>query len=450
MTPRSSDLWFLPLGGCGEIGMNFNLYGHDGEWLIVDCGVTFERPSILDPASGLDTRIEAADPKFIADRNDQIAGMIITHAHEDHIGAVPYLWDRLRCPVYATPFTAEILRRKLGEVGLAGRVPVHIIELGGRHSVGKFNIEWLNLTHSIPEPSGILIRTPAGSVFHTADWKIDHDPVLGEPFDAAPYRALAAEGIDAMVCDSTNATLPGWSASEGDLHAGLQHYVATAPGRVIVACFASNLARLLTLLNVARATERSVVLLGRSLHNMLGAARSVGLWDDDSVLVRSRDMGYLPRDKTLVIATGSQGEPRAALSRLALNNHPDMSLDAGDRVIFSSKVIPGNEQDIQRLVRRLEILGVEVIASETAEHPIHASGHPAQDELSVMYEWVKPHLAIPVHGEAHHMKANAAVAKASGVPRQLTGSNGDLFMIAPVRGVRRQVVKPGRVVIERQ
>ncbi|MFC3852061.1 ribonuclease J [Salinispirillum marinum] len=450
MTPRSSDLWFLPLGGCGEIGMNFNLYGHDGHWLIVDCGVTFERPSLLDPNNTGETRIEAADPKFIADRKDDIAGLIITHAHEDHIGAVPYLWDRLRCPVYATPFTAEILRRKLGDVGLVGAVPVHIIPVGGRHSVGPFDIEWLNLTHSIPEPSGILIRTPAGNVFHTADWKIDHQPVLGEPFDAEPFRRLADADITAMVCDSTNATLPGWSASEGDLYAGIQHYVKTAPGRVIVACFASNLARLLTLLRVARDTERSVVLLGRSLHNMLGAARSVGLWDDDSVLVRSRDMGYLPRDKTLVIATGSQGESRAALSRLAANTHPDMALDAGDRVIFSSKVIPGNESDIQRLVKRLQILNVEVIASETAEHPIHASGHPAQDELSVMYEWVKPQLAIPVHGEEKHMQANAAVAKASGVPRQLTGQNGDLFMLAPQRGVRRQVVKPGRVVIERQ
>ncbi len=449
MTPGPSDLWFLPLGGCGEIGMNCNLYGHDGQWLIVDCGVTFERPSLTDPAAGLETRIEAADPSFIAGRNDQIAGLIITHAHEDHIGAVPYLWDQLRCPVYATPFTAEILRRKLGEAGLAGRVPVHVIELGGRHQVGPFNIEWLTLTHSIPEPSAILIRTEAGTVFHTADWKIDYNPVLGEPFDAERYRTLADEDLAAMVCDSTNANLPGWSASEGDLQAGLQHYVEAASGRVIVACFASNLARLLTLLHVARATERSVVLLGRSLHNMLGAARAVGLWEDDSVLVRSRDMGYLPRDKTLVIATGSQGEPRAALSRLALDSHPDMSLDTGDRVIFSSKIIPGNEKDIQRLIKRLEILGVDVIVSETAERPIHASGHPAQDELRAMYQWARPQMAIPVHGEAHHMKANAAIAKDSGVQSQLTGQNGDLFMIAPQRGVRRQVVKVGRVVIQR-
>jgi len=447
MTPDETDFWFLPLGGTGEIGMNLNLYGHNGRWLMVDCGLTFEAKTDVDgePLAGSRAEVQMADPQFIADRKDRLDGLIITHAHEDHIGAVPYLWERFQCPVYTTAYTAEILRRKLKEANLLDKVPVTIVEAESELDIGVFNLKWIQLTHSIPEPFALLISTPAGRVFHTADWKLDSDPVVGERYQPDDFAALGELQVDAMVCDSTNADVPGWSASEASLYRGLKHHVENAPGRVVVTCFGSNIARLRTIADIAGETGRHLGLLGRSLINTYQAAKKTGFWSGVETFVDPHHLGYLPRQTVLLVATGSQGEPRTALNRLSHNSFRDMQLEPGDTVIFSSKVIPGNEVAIESLINRLKAMQIDVITIDNSRLAIHASGHPAQDELKAMYRWVKPACAIPVHGEFRHMRANARVAKSVGVPEQIEGQNGDLFFIAPVRGIRRGAVKTGRL-----
>jgi ribonuclease J len=442
MNPSHEDLWFLPLGGCGEIGMNLNLYGHDGRWLMVDCGVTFAGPDETGP------HVQMADPKFIAERREQLTALVITHAHEDHVGAVAHLWRQLRCPVYTTAFTAEILRRKLAEAGLLGDVQINVVRSGARLQLDVFTVEWIGLTHSTPETQALLIQTPVGSIFHTADWKLDATPVVGAAYDEARLRALAEEEILAMVCDSTNALVAGRSISEGALYTGLRDLVAVAPGRVVVGCFGSNIARLHTLALIARETGRYAALLGRSLGNYLSAARSAGIWDENLRFIDARHVGYLPPEEVLVIATGSQGERGAALQRLASNNHPDLNLSPGDTVLMSARVIPGNEPAVNALTDRLATLQVNVVKDEELNVPIHASGHPASDELRDLYTWVNPQVAIPVHGENEHMKANAELARDAGVPRQLVGENGDLFMLSPNRGIRRKAVPVGRLGLE--
>ncbi len=442
MIPGERDLWLLPLGGCGEIGINMNLYGHDGHWVMVDCGIGFDREST-------ETKIFTASADFIASRRDRLQGLLITHAHEDHVGAVAYHWPQLRCPVFCTRFTAEILQRKLVEAGLAGRVPVYVVETGERHSLGPFDIQWVDLTHSTPESQALLIRTPVGTVFHTGDWKLDPAPVVGRDFDAAALRRIGDEGVLAMVCDSTNAQVEGRSASEGELYEALLQKVLAAPKRVVVACFGSNIARLTTLVKAAVAAGRYPGLLGRSLENYYRAARAAGVWTLDADMITTNHLGYLPRDEVFAIATGSQGEAGAALSRLASGSHPAMELEPDDTVIFSSRVIPGNERSLEQLYQRLDARGVRVVTDVDDAPPIHASGHPARDELRDMYGWLRPRVAIPVHGEPAHLDAHAALAKDIGVPIQLNGRNGDLFMLAPQPGIRRAAAPVGRLKIQR-
>jgi ribonuclease J len=440
MTPGERDLWFLPLGGTGEIGMNLNLYGHDGAWLMVDCGITFERePGKARP------RLQMADPAFIAARREQLAGIILTHAHEDHIGALPLLWERLRVPVYTTPFTAEVLRRKAA--GRGGRVPDSLIEClpGDRLDVGPFNLHWLPITHSTPDTCALHIRCRAGSVLHTADWKIDASPVVGPAFDARAFETAGATNLDAVICDSTNATVAGHSVSEGDVRRGLREVVDEAEGRVVVACFASNVARLASLAWVAERSGRYLGLLGRSLHTIHSAALSTRLLTRSDRLIAPEHLGYLPRDEVLAVATGSQGEAGAALSRLAAGSHPAMELEAGDTLILSARVIPGNEDLVRRLLDRFREQGVHIVDADTVSSPVHASGHPCADELAAMYAWLRPRLAVPVHGEARHMRENARIARASGASLALTGSNGDLFYLAPEPGIRRRAAAVGRL-----
>jgi ribonuclease J len=446
MTPDVNDFWFLPLGGTGEIGMNLNLYGHDGRWLMVDCGVTFEANTDVD-GEMLEARasIQMADPQFIADRKDRLDGIIITHAHEDHVGAIPYLWRKFKAPIYTTKFTAEILRRKLAEVDLVDEVNIHIVETNQQLDIGVFTVDWLALTHSIPEPHGLLITTAAGKVFHTADWKLDKAPVIGDAYSKRAYQALAEHEVDAMVCDSTNATVQGWSHSEASLYKGLLNHVQKAKGRVVVTCFGSNIARLHTIAEIAKQTQRHLGLLGRSLINNMNAAKAVGLWTSIETSVDPHHLGYLPANSVLLVVTGSQGEPRTALNRLSLNAFRDMQLEPGDTVIFSSKVIPGNELAVESLIERLQHMQVTVITDDNSVLPIHASGHPAAEELKSMYQWVKPSCAIPVHGELHHMQANTKIAKSVGITEQIQGKNGDMFFIAPVRGIRRNAVRTGRL-----
>ncbi|MBT0587355.1 ribonuclease J [Alteromonas oceanisediminis] len=426
--------------------MNLNLYGHHGQWLMVDCGITFDEPLV--PGDDQRFRVLCADPSFIAGQKENLAGIVITHAHEDHIGALAHLWPRLQAPVYTTPFTAEVLRRKLAQTGLSVRVPIIEVDAGDSVAVGVFNITWLPITHSIPEPFAMTIATPVGTVFHTADWKIDPDPGIGQRFNSKAFEQLGSQNILAMVCDSTNALKAGHSISEKCAYEGLRETIAPLTGRVVVTCFASNVARLLALATIARQTGRYMAVLGRSLENMVSIARVTGYWPQDVELIDPSHLGYLPKEEVLAVATGSQGESRAALHRLAYDNHFALNLDGGDTVVFSAMVIPGNEQSVERLVRQFEQRNVNVILSESSTHPIHSSGHPCKDELKAMYQWVRPQIAIPVHGEAEHIEANARVARLSGVNKHFAGRNGDLYQLAPQPMLKRQAIKTGRVIVQ--
>jgi ribonuclease J len=415
-------LFFVPLGGSGEIGMNLNLYGYGGEWLILDCGVTFGD----DTQPGLE--VVMPDPAFIAERHDRLLGIVATHAHEDHIGAIPYLWSRLKCPVWATPFTASLLRAKLVEAGIAERVRINIVPMSGRFAIGPFDLELVTLTHSIPEPNAVVLRTPAGTVLHTGDWKFDPDPLIGPTSDEEALRRLGREGVLAMVCDSTNALRPGTSGSESDLRRSLCDLVGRYDGRVAVACFASNVARLETAALAAAEHGRNVALIGRSLWRIDKAARETGYLAHLPPFLTEDEAGYVPRDRILLICTGSQGEPRSALARIAREDHPNVVLEEGDVVIFSSRVIPGNEKPIARLQNALARLGVEIVTD--ADHFVHVSGHPARDELVRMYQMVRPQIAIPVHGEARHLIAHARLAEECQVAQPLVVENGDMVRLA--------------------
>jgi ribonuclease J len=371
--PGADQFFFLPLGGTGEIGMNLNLYGHAGRWLMIDLGVTF-------PEEGAHPGVEVImpDPTFIVERRDALAGLVLTHGHEDHIGAVPYLWPRLKCPIYTTPFTAHLVRRKLQEAGLLGEVDLYEVPLSGRFTVGPFELELIGLTHSIPEPNAIVIRTRLGTVLHTGDWKLDPDPVVGLDYDAEALKALADEGVLALVGDSTNAMVEGTSGSEAEVRAALIELVGQQKNRVAVACFATNVARVDSVLAAAKASNRRVCLVGRSMKRIFEAALDTGYIKNLPSMVDEQDAGYLPREEVLLLATGSQGEPRAALARLAQGENRHLTMERGDTVIFSSRVIPGNERAIDRLQAALLGLGLSVLTD--ADHFVHVSGHPARDE----------------------------------------------------------------------
>ena len=433
------DLFFLPLGGADEIGMNLNLYGHAGRWLMVDLGITFARGQL----PGVD--VVMPDPAFIEERRDELAGLVLTHAHEDHIGAVPYLWPRLRCPIYATPFTANLVRRKLAEVGLAEAAPITEVPMSGKFSVGPFEVELITLTHSIPEPNALILRTAAGTVLHTGDWKLDPEPLVGDDYDAARLEALADEDVLAMVCDSTNALVAGETGSEGDVRKRLNEIIAQCSSRVAVACFASNVARLETAIRAAEAQGRRVALVGRSMQRIVEAARETGYLFDLPPFLSEREIDYLPRNEVLLLCTGSQGEKRSALWRIAHDEHPHAFLDTADAVIFSSRVIPGNEMDIAALQNALVRRGIEVITDRDPARPVHVSGHPARDELAQMYQWVRPRLAIPVHGEARHLAAHARLAADCQVPQQIVIGNGKIVRLAPGTPSEVDTVISGRL-----
>jgi ribonuclease J len=423
----TDQLIFVPLGGTGEIGMNLNLYGYgppgSRRWLMIDLGIGF---------TGSDfpgTDIMMPDPTFIEDRRDRLDGIVLTHAHEDHLGAVPYLWPRLQCPVYGTRFTLAVLRRKLGECGLENIVPLVEVPPGSRFRVGSFALQLVTLTHSIPEANGVVIRTPAGAVFHTGDWKLDPDPVVGPVSDVQALKWLRTEPIVAMVCDSTNVFEAETSGSEGALLGPLTDLIGRCKKLVAVTCFSTNVARLETIARAAAAAGREVALVGASLKRIDVAARECGYLGDIRPFVDEADVGDLPRDKTLLICTGSQGEPRAALARIAEGGHPIGTLRAGDMVIFSSRVIPGNETAIGRVQNTLVRAGVEIITRREAF--VHVSGHPARDELTQMYGWVRPRVSVPVHGELRHLKAHADLARACRVPEAIGAENGDVVYLAP-------------------
>lgn len=439
--PRD-QLLFLALGGAGEIGMNLSLYGYGGKWLMVDLGVTFADETM----PGIDLLVP--DPAFIAERADDLVGLIVTHAHEDHLGAVPWLWQELQCPVWATPFAAHVLRRKLEETGLEKKVPIHIYNPGDVIDLAPFKVTPIGITHSIPESQALAIETPAGLVVHSGDWKLDPQPLVGPESDAAQLKAFGDRGVMALVCDSTNVFKEGESGSEGAVRESLTALLAGRTGRVAVTTFASNVARLETIAQAAAAHDRRVALVGRSLWRITGAARASGYLKDLPDFLTDKDAGYLPDDKVLLLCTGCQGEPRGAMTRIAEGNHPHIALGPKDTAIFSSKIIPGNERQLGRLHNLLAIAGVEVITEKDAF--VHVSGHPARDELARMYGWVRPKLAVPVHGEPRHLIEHAKLAKSLGVPETATLRNGQMLQLGPgpVRIVDE--VPSGRLAVDGQ
>jgi ribonuclease J len=433
------ELLFCALGGSGEIGMNVNLYGCQGQWLMVDLGLTFADNSY----PGVDLILP--DLEFIENQQERLAGIILTHGHEDHIGALPYLAHDLKVPLYATPFTAGLIAGKLEEEGLTGHVPLHIIEREGGVELGPFKVRFVALAHSIPEGNGLLIETPHGRVFHTGDWKIDETPVLAQPSSTETLKAIGDSGVLALVCDSTNVFQEEPSGSEAGVRDGLRGEVAKAKGRVVVTTFASNAARLDTIGQVAIETGRRVCVAGRSLDRILRVAQATGYLRDFPPPISFDEAMRLPKSEVLIIATGGQGEPRAALGRIATGNH-EIKLGAGDTVIFSSKVIPGNEVSIGRIMDALSDLGV-VIVTERQAH-VHVSGHPGRPELAAMYEWIRPEIIVPVHGESRHLAEHARFGLARGIPKAMVQKNGDLVRLAPGEPKKIDEVRVGRFVLD--
>lgn len=424
---HSNDFVLLPLGGVGEIGMNCYCYGvgpaDDRDWLMVDLGVKFGEES----EPGID--IVLPELGYIIGERKRLAGLVLTHAHEDHLGAVAWLWPQLRCPVYCTPFAAAILANKLKEAGLENDVPVRIKPVGSRFSAGPFAIEYVSVTHSIPEPTALLIEAKGARVVHTGDWKIDRTPVMGDHFDEQRFRAIGEEGVDALVCDSTNVLRQGFSVSEAEVAATLWRIVAEAKNRVAITTFASHVERVSSAVAAARKTGREVVLAGRAMRQTIEAAQGCGYLRDAGVFLDEEAFGYLPPNKVVLLCTGSQGEPRAAIARIAEDNHPAIALDEGDLVVFSSKTIPGNEKAVSAVHNNLAHLGVDVITSDDAL--VHTSGHPRQDELKLLYSWLKPRALIPMHGEPRHLLRHVELAEEANIKETLMAENGDLIRLVP-------------------
>jgi len=450
MALPTDELVFAPLGGVGEIGMNLSLYGLGPErarkWLAVDLGVAFAG----DDLPGID--LIMPDIRFLIEERRNLLALVLTHAHEDHFGAIIDLWPRLRVPIYATPFSAALLEAKRQSEPGAPEIPVQVVPLGSRLTIGPFDVEFVSMSHSIPESNGLIIRTGLGTVFHTGDWKLDPTPVIGPATDETKLRALGEAGCLALVGDSTNAVREGRSPSETDVSKSLAELMAASPGRVAVTTFASNVARLRSVADAAKACDREVVVVGRAMERIVGVARETGYLEGVQEFRGTDTYGYLPPDKVVALCTGSQGEARAALARIAKDEHPDVTLSKGDRVIFSSRTIPGNEKAVGAVINGLINQGIEVITDRT--HLVHVSGHPRRAEMADMYSWVRPHIVVPVHGEALHLFEHAALARKIGIPQVLTCRNGDLVKLAPGNpGVidevpEGRIYKDGRLLVD--
>ncbi len=450
MAQAAQELVFAPLGGVGEIGMNLSIYGLGAErrrqWLAVDLGVSFASEEHL---PGVDLILP--DIRYLVAERKNLAGLVITHAHEDHFGAILDLWPKLKVPIFATPFTAALLAAKRASEPGAPEIPVTIVPLGSRFKVGPFDVEMVSMAHSIPEANALIIRTPAGAVLHTGDWKIDPTPILGDVTDEKKLRALGEEGCLAIVGDSTNAVRDGRSPSEKDVATTIAELVKQARGRVAVTTFASNVARLRSVIDAARGADREVVVVGRAMERVIQVARETGYLEGIQGLRAVDAYGYLPPNKVVALCTGSQGEPRAALSRIAEDQHPDVTLSRGDTVIFSARTIPGNEKAVGRIVNGLIDQGITVITDRNAL--VHVSGHPRRAELEELIGWVKPKILIPVHGEALHLSEHAALARRCGVKEVVQCRNGDLVRLAPNAGIIDEVpcgrlYKDGALLVE--
>ncbi len=422
MNELRNDFAFLPLGGTGEIGMNFNLYRLNGFWLAFDCGIGFSGNDMPE------ADIIVPDPEFINRHKKKLLGLVITHAHEDHIGAIAYLWNSLECPIYATPFAASIIRRKLREANLVNDVIIHFIKMGDHIKIGEFDLEFIPVTHSIPEAQSVVIRTPYGTVLHTGDWKFDPEPVIGKPTDLSKFAKIGQEGVLAMICDSTNVIVKRPPESEGAVRKSLVDLIASINGRVAVTCFASNVSRIETIAYAAKQANRPVVIIGRSLQNIEIAARENGYFKDIPPFYTEKNMYEIEQENVVLIITGSQGEERSALTRISYDTHQHISFGEGDTVIYSSRTIPGNELAIMRVQDNLARRGVRVITS--FDHLVHVSGHASHDEVTELYKLVKPKYGIPVHGEWIHLNAQAEIAKACNA-KPIIIENGEIIQLAP-------------------
>jgi len=435
--PPDDALWLLPLGGCGEIGMNLYLYGTAGKWLMIDCGVMFPDEN----APGIE--VITPDISFIAERSDDLLGLVLTHGHEDHHGAIQYLWPQLRCPIYATNFTAGMVRLKMEEAGLKGQAKIVEIPFGGRFEIGPFRGEMINVTHSVPESHMVLLETEHGKVLHTGDWKFDPDPVVGDLTNELRLKELGGENILALVGDSTGALEPGHTGSEIYVQEGFRQMFAKMRTRIVVTCFSSSIARLKSIALAAAEQGRYVALAGRSLWRNAEIAEACGYLPEFSSFLSEHEAMQAPRDKIVLISTGCQGEPRSALARIAAFSHPVVELEEKDIVIFSSREIPGNEKAIARVQNQLLAQGIKVLT--WANHPVHVSGHASQEDMARLYQWVRPRLAVPVHGELRHQMEHARIARKQGVPDSIIPANGDIIRLGP--GVHEKVaeVKAGRL-----
>jgi len=414
-----SKVSFIPLGGCGEFGVNLNLFGYQDQWLMVDLGMGFADDNL----PGIE--IILPDTKFIEERKKNLVGIVITHAHEDHIGAIPYLWTRLKAPIYATPFTAEVIRMKMKEAGLLEQLILHEIPLGGSRKLGPFEVQLVNVAHSIPEPNLLVIKTPVGNIVHTGDWKFDDAPVEGSTTDIAAIKKIGQEGVLALLGDSTNATTPGRSGSEGTLQESLKKIFLRYPNRrIVVTCFASNIARLKSVAVAAHGAGRVMGLAGRSFWRMNEAARRTGYLKNIPAFLNERDSTMVDPGQIVIMATGSQGEPRAAMARLATGEHPQLDLSPNDVVIYSARAIPGNEKDIARVQTNLRAMGVHVVTDQ--EEFVHVSGHPAHDDVVDLIQWLQPKVLLPIHGELHQLQAHAKIGENLQVPQVLIPRDGDV------------------------
>ena len=432
---------FLPLGGVGEIGMNLYLYGlgtgDHRKWLMVDLGITF--PGEREP--GVD--VIMPDIRFIEAQRKNLLGIVITHAHEDHYGAIMELWPRLGAPIYATSFAAGMLRAKMSEFGGSKKIEINVVEQGARFDVGPFNVELVTMAHSIPQPNALAIRTHFGTALHTGDWKLDPEPVIGSVTDEARLREIGDEGIDAMICDSTNVLREGVSPSEGEVGRSLTKIIGAASGRVAVTTFASNVARIKSVSDAAKACGRRLIVSGRSLERVINVAMECGLLPKGLKYYSQDDYGYLPRDEVVLLCTGSQGENRAALARIANDEHRSIHLARGDTVIFSSRTIPGNENSVGDVQNALAELGVKIITDSDAL--VHVTGHPRRAELAKIYEWCRPDAAIPMHGEPRHLEAHREFAKSQGVKTTVSARNGSIVRLAPQPAAKIDEAPSGRI-----
>lgn len=447
MNFKPDELYFIPLGGAEQFGVNLNVYGCQKKWLAIDCGLGFADEKF----PGID--ILLPDPTFLAERKKDLLALIITHAHEDHIGAVAHLWPRLQCPIYSSPFTAAVLRQKMADHPDCRNAEIIEVDPDEPLRLGPFTLSFIPVSHSIPETAALFIQTPLGNVLHSGDWNLDPQPVLGQSTDPAPFKAFGEKGVIAYIGDSTNAEVEGTSGSEADVEQGLAALFGECKGRIAVTIFASNIGRLQSIFRAAKKNNRQVALMGRSLHRMVAAARSCGYLKNIPDFVSEEDVGYIPDDKIVMVVTGSQGEPRAQLARIARGDHQEISFKRGDTVIFSARPIPGNERDIIEVKNNLAASQVRIISPRETAHCIHVSGHPARDEITQMLQWVKPQAVIAVHGERTMLEAHAALALDLQVPTAIVPNNGSVIRLAP--GTPQVIdhvptgllaVEPGRVI----